>query len=121
MVDPTFFYPCLHLTLNRTLRLIFDDFQTACSDLRAYDNLVQRPPFGRYVRWLEIQTAEAGYKYWFTRHVTFKNLVHNIQIPVLALGGTPSASTRRAKKLLHLPKNENVDFKLHAMGRRLLS
>ena len=121
MVDPTFFCPCLYLTLNRTLRLIFDDFQIACSDLRAYCNLNQRPPFGRYVRWLESRPLEAGSTFWLSRHVTFNNLVHKIQIPVLALEGTPSASTRKAKRLLHLPKKEDAEFNLHAMGRRYFS
>ena len=118
MVDSIFFCPCLYLTLNRTLRLIFDDFQIACSDLKAYCNLAHRPPFGRYVRWLESRSLEAESTFWFTRHVSFNNLVDQFQIPVLAIGGTSSASTRKAKKLLHLPKNENAEFNLHAIGRR---
>ena len=118
MVEPTFFCPCLYLTLNRTLRLIFDDFQIACSDLEAYRKLVQRPSFGEYVRWLESRPPEVGSTFWVPRHVSFNNLEHQMQIPVLALGGTHSASTRKTKKLLHLPIKENADFKLHAMGRR---
>ena len=118
MVDPTFLCPCLYLTLNRTLRLIFDEFQIACSDLKAYCNLDQRPAFGRYVRWLESRPLEAESTFWFTRHVSFNKLVYQMQIPVLAPGGTPSASTRKVKKLLHLPRKENAEFNLHAMGRR---
>ena len=104
--------------MNRTLRLIFEDFQIACSDLKAYYNYAQRPPFGRYVRWLESRPLEAESTFWSTRHVSFNDLVHQIQIPVLALGGTSSTSTRKAKKLLHLPIKENLDFNLHTMGRR---
>ena len=107
--------------MNRTLRLIFEDFQIACSDLKAYYNLAQRPPFGRYVRWLESRPLGAESTFWSTRHVSFDNLVHQYQIPVLALGEIPSASTRKVKKLLHLPKKEILDFNLHTMGRRYFS
>ena len=107
--------------MNRTLRLIFEDFQIACSDLKAYINLPQRPSFGGYVRWLESRSLEAETTFWLTRHVRFNKLVHQIQIPVLALEGTPSATTRKAKELLHLPIKENLDFNLHTMGRRYFS
>ncbi|CAD6593617.1 MAG: hypothetical protein ASARMPREDX12_007357 [Alectoria sarmentosa] len=97
-----------------TLRLIFDDLQSACSDLGAYAKLPPRPPYGRYARWLDSSVDEAGFWFWLTRHTCFDNLVH--KFPVLGPGGIPSTSTMKTKKLLHLPKIKDTEFSLPIMG-----
>ena len=109
------FISALLLSWDRTLRLIFDDLQIACSDLLAYSKLPPRPPYGKYAIWLASCVYEVGLTFWLTRHTTFDNLVH--KFPVLGPGGTPSASTMKTKKLLHLPKVENPRFNLPTMGR----
>ena len=109
------FYQCLLADFDRTLRLFLDDLQTACSDLGAYCKSSPRPPFGRYARWLETRPSEAGLTFWLNQHTAFDNLV--LRFPVLGLGGTSSASTMKIKKLLHLPKVDNIEFCLPTMGR----
>ncbi|KAF6222607.1 hypothetical protein HO133_000654 [Letharia lupina] len=84
------------------------------TDLLAYSKLPPRPPYGKYAIWLASCVYEVGLTFWLTRHTTFDNLVH--KFPVLGPGGTPSASTMKTKKLLHLPKVENPRFNLPTMG-----
>ena len=105
----------LLLTSHRTLSLIFDDLQTACSDLEAYCKLPSRPPYGRYARWLETRAYEAGLTFWRTRHPVFDSMVY--EFPVLGPRSATSVSTMKSKKLLHLPKVENTEFRVPAMGR----
>lgn len=97
-----------------TLRLLFDDLQTACSDLEAYCDLPPRPPFGRYVRWLESRVYEAGSTFWLAGQMAFDNLVH--KFPVLGPKDLSSTSTMKTKKLLHLPKVKDAGFSLSCMG-----
>lgn len=95
--------------------MIFDDLQTACSDLEAYIKVPPRPPYGRYVRWLESYAYEAGFTYWLARHTVFDNLVH--KFPVLGSVEVIPTCTVQTKKLLHLPKGEDTEFSLPIMGR----
>ena len=97
------------------LRLIFDDLQTACSDLEAYCKIQIRPSYGLHTSWLRSLDYEAGQTFWHFRHQLFESLVQ--EFPVLAPPGTPSLSTRRTKKLLHLPNRENLESTLSTMGR----
>lgn len=105
----------LWLTSDRTLRLIFDDLQAACSDLGTYCKFPSSPPYGRYVRWLESRVDEAGSTFWLTHHTVFDNLAP--KFPVLGPGGLPSISTMNTKKFLHLPKVADTEFSLPIMGR----
>ncbi|KAL9073584.1 MAG: hypothetical protein Q9161_002824 [Pseudevernia consocians] len=65
------------------------------TDLGAYFKLPPRPPYGKYARWLESYEYEAG---------------------LLGPGGTSTAATMKTKKLLHLPKVEDIDISLPTMG-----
>ena len=98
--------------------MVFDDLQTACSDVAAYCKLPPRPPYGRYTRLLEVGRHEKGRSFWLTRHTTFDSLKD--EFPVLGPGGTVSPATMRLKKLLHLPKVENTEFGLPTVGRMYL-
>ena len=108
----------LCLTSLRTLRMIFEDLQTACSDLAGYCQLPPRPPYGRYTRLLELGDYKAGRTFWLTHHTSFNNL--KLKFPVLGPADTTSASTKRIKKLLHLPRFEDTDFSLQTIGRTYL-
>ena len=98
---------------------MFHDLQIACSDLGAYSKLHPRPPYGKYAKWLESCEYEAGLTFWLARYMNFDNL--KPKFPVLGLGGTPSVSTMKIKKLLHLPKMEDSEFSLPTMGRKWFS
>lgn len=98
---------------------MFHDLQTACSDLGAYSKLPPRPPYGKYAKWLQSCEHEAGFTFWLARHMNLENLKH--KFPVLGPGGTPSVSTMKIKKLLHLPKMEDTEFSLATVGRKCFS
>ena len=105
----------LWLTSDRTLRLIFDDLQAACSDLATYCKLPSSPPYGRYIRWLESHVYAAGSTFWLTPQTVFDNLAPKLS--VLGPEDPPSISTMKTKKLLHLPKFADTEFSLAIMGR----
>ena len=94
---------------------MFDDLQTACSDLAAYSKLPPRPPFGWYAKWLESYSYEAGFTFWLTRHTSFENIIY--EFPILRPAGSFPTSSMNAKKLLHLPSVERKNFSLSSMGR----
>ena len=98
--------------------MIFDDLQTACSDLAGYCKLPPRPPYGRYTSLLEMGGREKGRSYWLTHYTAIDSL--RDESPVLGPEGTISPSTMRLKKLLHLPKVESSEFELATMGRMYL-
>ena len=98
------------------MRLIFDDLQTACSDLDGYCKLAPRPAYGRYLKWCEQGYHEDKQTFWRTRHTAFDNLER--KFPVLGPGDTPSVSTMRMETLLHLPKVEKAQFTLPILGRK---
>ena len=98
---------------------MFEELQTACSDSRAYYKLPSRPPYGRYTQWLQSGDPEARSMFWLLRHTTFENLEPRHRLPVLGDGDTPSTSTMKIKKLLHLPIVGDTEFSLSTMGRKL--
>ena len=98
--------------------MIFDDLQTAYSDIVAYCKLPPRPPYGRYTRFLEKGGHEDGRKFWLSHQKPFGSL--NYEFPVLEPGSTVSPSTMRIKRLLHLPIIKNTEFGLPTMGRTYL-
>ena len=97
--------------------MLFDDLQTACSDVTAYYKLPPRPAYGRYTRLLG--GHEEGRSFWLSYHVAFDSLKDGF--PVLGPGGNVSPSTMRLKKLLYLPKVEYTEFGLPTVGRTYLT
>ena len=96
--------------------MLFDDLQTACSDVTAYYKLPPRPAYGRYTGLLG--GHEEGRNLWLSHHLPFDSLMDGF--PVFGPGTTVSPSSRRLKKLLFLPKVGYTEFGLSTVGRTYL-
>ena len=83
------------LTSDRTLRLLFDELQTACWALEDYLKLPPRPPYARYTGSLEVGGLETGRTFWLSHHTAFESLRN--EFPVLGPRDTVSQTTMRRK------------------------
>ena len=98
--------------------MLFDDLQTACSDVAAYCELPPRPAYGAYTTTLELDGNPKGRTFWRTHHMTFDRIKY--EFPVLGPEGAVSPCKMRLKKLLRLPKVEKSKFSQQTMGRTYL-